>query len=93
MNPKICFLCSLLLATPAHAVNCYPIVEMIDMLQAVGQKPWEGGMRDSGHAVMIWVNPETRDWTATERREDHLCITSAGQGWERRKPEPAGKPS
>ena len=84
----------LLLPLQAQAANCYPLLEMIERLQEKGQEPWGGGMRQSGHVQMIWVNPETRDWTAVWRpNRDYLCINSEGQGWARRKPEPEGKPS
>ena len=84
----------LLLSTPAYAVNCYPRLDMMERLAALGQEPWEGGVRDSGHVVIIFVNRETREWTATEtrRNREFLCITEKGQGWERKRPMPAERP-
>jgi hypothetical protein len=57
--------------------------------QAIGR-----GVSRQGPVVAIFVNPETRTWTAVLERPDGLaCILDAGEDWELAEPVIQGEPS
>ena len=85
----------LLLSSPAQAAVCLPLDLAVDRIKALGYHPSATGMQDSGHLIAVFVHPETRAWLMARKMQnrdiDYLCTMDEGQGWDHRKPPPAGK--
>lgn len=93
----------LLLPSPATAQNvCYPQEMMLERMAAEGKAPFYDGLEQGRFQIYVFVNPETRDWAMTRqwshKGRHYLCFMESeegrlqGQGWDHRKPPPAGKP-
>lgn len=87
-----------LLLTSASAAYAEEPVPCADAQQLVlrldrefGEKPAAGGLTDSGPAMRVYANPETRSWTMLIiDSEGTACIAAFGDGWVAA---PAGTPA
>jgi hypothetical protein len=75
---------AVLLAFPAHAQSCGPRAGLEDiMLSQHGEMRVSVALDADSNLIEVWVNPETRHWSATMTKPDGTaCFVSYGYDYE-----------
>lgn len=74
----ICAICALLLATPAHAVQCFSQADLYATLSAeYGEAPQAQGLSGDGMLMQVWAGEST--WTLLiVTPEGQACVIATG---------------
>ena len=77
------FLIGLRAANAQAKMPCAPLDDALSYwFETYGELPTYVGVSDGGSLLMIFVHPQTDDWSLQMTDGDNICVVGGGTGWQ-----------